>query len=171
VGLVVGDATGHGIEAATYAAEMKFALRLFLRDSASPADALRRLNDFLLEKDRLDPLPSGGGGSYVAMSVSVVDTREGGVCCAWAGIEPPFLVRADTGEAVELSGGGGRPLLGIDSSSEYGEERAALALGDVLAMSTDGLTEAHPRARRWPAGRGLLGEFLRLRRAGASGAR
>ncbi|RYG94092.1 MAG: PAS domain S-box protein, partial [Alphaproteobacteria bacterium] len=139
VALVVGDATGKGIEAATYTAEVKFALRVFLRESASPATALRKLNMFLTEKERLDPWHVGG--SYVALSVSLVDTKEADVCCAWAGIEPPFVLRAATGEVLELMECGG-PLLGMDAGSEYREQQVTLAEDDVLAMSTDGLTEA-----------------------------
>jgi len=104
VGLVVGDATGHGLEAATYAAEVKFALRIFLRESVSSAAALRRLNGFLVEKQRLDPLHVGG--FYLALAVCVVDTRAGGaVYSACAGIEPPFVLRAHPGgEAADLGG-------------------------------------------------------------------
>jgi serine phosphatase RsbU (regulator of sigma subunit) len=39
---------------------------------------------------------------------------------------------------MEASG----PLLGMHSESEYREQWMSLAVGDVLAMSTDGLTEA-----------------------------
>ncbi|MES2465190.1 MAG: SpoIIE family protein phosphatase [Armatimonadota bacterium] len=139
IGLVVGDATGKGIEASTYTAEVKFALRVFLRESLSPAAALRRLNLFLTEKERLDPWHVGG--SYVALSVILVNTSEGDLCCAWGGIEPPFVLRGDTGDALEMLECSG-PLLGVDAQSEYREQRATLRDGDVLAMSTDGLTEA-----------------------------
>jgi len=142
VALAVGDATGKGLEAATYTAEVKFALRAYLRESPSPADALRRMNSFLVEKERLDPMHLGG--SYVALALSVVDTRAAEVCCAWAGIEPPFLVPVGGGEPVPLLECGG-PLLGIDAGSEFHEQRVLLGPGDVLAMSTDGLTEARTR--------------------------
>ena len=85
-------------------------MRVFLRESASPAAALRKINLFLTEKERLDPRHLGG--SYVALSVCLVDTRNADVRCAWAGIEPPFVLRAATGEALELIESGG-PLPGI----------------------------------------------------------
>ena len=142
VALVVGDATGKGLDAATYTAEVKFALRAFLREYPSPAIALKRLNAFLADRERLDPLHLGG--SYVALAVCLVDTHTGALSCAWGGIEPPFILRKGTGEVVELLACGG-PLLGVDAESEYDEQRDSLGDGDVLAMSTDGLTEA----RRW----------------------
>ncbi|MBC7807098.1 MAG: PAS domain-containing protein, partial [Akkermansiaceae bacterium] len=73
IALVVGDATGHGIEAVTYTAEVKFALRVLLREYPQPAVAMERLNAFLVDKTRLDPLH--GGSPYIALALCVVDTR------------------------------------------------------------------------------------------------
>jgi len=44
IAFVVGDVTGKGLTAASYTAEIKFALRAFLRESANPARALYRLS-------------------------------------------------------------------------------------------------------------------------------
>lgn len=142
IALVVGDATGHGIEAVTYTAEVKFALRVLLREYPHPAVALQRLNAFLLDRERLDPLHLGS--SYIALSVCMVDMRAHKLSCAWAGIEPPFLLRAATGEVEELINCSG-PLLGMDASAEFHAEQIPLEVGDILAMSTDGLTEARRR--------------------------
>jgi PAS domain S-box-containing protein len=65
VALVVGDATGKGLGAAAHTAEVKFALRAFLREHAGPASALEHLNNFLVDRDRLDPAHLGT--SYVAL--------------------------------------------------------------------------------------------------------
>lgn len=154
VALVVGDATGHGITAVTSTAEAKFALRVFLRECSSPADALRRLSTFIADRSRLDPLHRGG--SYLALAACVLDTRTGELVCAQGGIEPPFVVRAATGDVVELTECYG-PLLGVDTGgeaiSEFCHQRVTLTAGDVLALSSDGLTEA----RR---GRGRKREFF-----------
>jgi serine phosphatase RsbU (regulator of sigma subunit) len=40
VGVVVGDVTGKGLEAATYTAEIKFVLRGFLRETNDPRTPL-----------------------------------------------------------------------------------------------------------------------------------
>ncbi|MBC8136335.1 MAG: SpoIIE family protein phosphatase, partial [Fibrella sp.] len=142
IALVVGDATGHGIEAVMYTSEVKFALRVLLREYPNPAVAMERLNAFLVDKTRLDP--SRTGNSYIALAVCVVDTRAQELSCAWAGIEPPFVLRADTDEVTELMECGG-PLLGVDVGVEYRAQRVSLGVGDVLAMSSDGLTEARRR--------------------------
>ena len=143
VALVVGDATGKGLEAATYTAEVKFALRVLLRESDSPAAALTRLNRFVSENERLDPRLLGR--SYVAVAVAVVDTRTGEVDAALAGMEMPFLLRA-SGETVAFGASG--PLLAVSADTEYGGQRDTLAEGDLLVMTTDGIIEArHPERR------------------------
>jgi sigma-B regulation protein RsbU (phosphoserine phosphatase) len=145
VALIVGDITGKGLEAATYAAEVKFGLRAILREHTSPAVALTRLNRFVAGSERLDPTHLGQ--SYVAVAVAVVDTGTGAVEAAMAGTEMPFLMRAATGEVVTFEAGG--PLLGVAVDMEYGGQRDVMAEGDLLVMSTDGLTEArHPERRR-----------------------
>lgn len=144
VALVVGDATGKGLEAATFTAEMKFVLRAYLREYPSPAIALERLNDFIVDKDRLDPTHLGQ--AYVALSVAVVDTQTGHVTASLAGIESPLVVRAN-GQVEELGPAG--LLLGVAPRSRYTSLSTQIEMGDVLAMSTDGLVEArHPLRRQ-----------------------
>lgn len=140
VALVIGDATGKGLEAATYTAEIKFALRAFLREYPSPAIALERLNSFVTDKDRLDLAHLGQ--SYIALAVVMVNTATGSVNASLAGMELPFLIRAN-GEVVNFGSGG--PLLGVVEGARYEAQEDTMQQGDVLIMSTDGLLEArHP---------------------------
>ena len=62
VALVVGDVTGKGLEAATHTAEVKYALRAILREHPHPAQALGRLNDFLVAGQRAGRRPSPAPG-------------------------------------------------------------------------------------------------------------
>ncbi|GAB4467312.1 MAG: hypothetical protein OHK0029_39180 [Armatimonadaceae bacterium] len=141
VALVVGDAVGKGIEAATYTAEVKFALRAFLREYDSPGRALERLNEFVMQNGRLDAAHSER--AFTALVVAVLDTEQGILRCAAAGAEPPFVVRAATGEAHVFTAGG--PLLGTMPDSDFPEETLLLETGDLFAISTDGITEARRR--------------------------
>lgn len=138
VALVIGDVTGKGLPAATYTAEVKFALRAFLREHPTPSIALERLNDFIADALRFDL--GSMDATYVAAAVAIIDTRNGAVRCASAGMELPFLLRSGTGESVDLSPGG--PLLGIEVGSRYAEFTAALEAGDLIVMCTDGISEA-----------------------------
>jgi len=56
------------------------------------------------------------------------------------GQEPALLRRRATGEIVALNPTG--PVLGVDASSAFKEVRVKLFSGDVVALFTDGLTEA-----------------------------
>lgn len=138
VACVVGDVTGKGLGAATYTAEVKFVLRGYLREHPSPGIALERLNNFVVEAEQLDWTHLGS--TYLALACVVVDTRTGDLVCAAAGMEPPFVLRARTDEVVGLSGLG--PLLGVEAHLTYDDQWERLSEGDVLALFTDGLTEA-----------------------------
>jgi serine phosphatase RsbU (regulator of sigma subunit) len=165
IALVVGDGTGKGVEAATYTAEVKFALRAFLREHNNLATAVGLLNDFVADNDRLDAAHLGG--AYVALVVALVNTRTGDVICAAAGAEPPLIIRACENdeparyEVVDTSG----PLLGIERGSVYTEQHIILRVGDMLALTTDGITEARrPRVRGQSARR----EFFSITGVGES---
>lgn len=138
IALVVGDATGKGLEAATHTAEVKYALRAFLREHSNPAIALERLNNFVVDADRLDIHRLGI--SYTAIALALINTRSGVVMASCAGMEPPFLLRSATHEVKELRTGG--PLMGIVPRVRYEIEEAVLESGDLLVMTTDGITEA-----------------------------
>jgi serine phosphatase RsbU (regulator of sigma subunit) len=72
--------------------------------------------------------------------VVVVDTLTGALWCSSAGMEPPLLVPPGGGEVAELRAGG--PLLGVLPGAQYEAQAAALAPGTILALTTDGITEA-----------------------------
>jgi serine phosphatase RsbU (regulator of sigma subunit) len=138
VALVVGDVTGKGLEAATYTAEIKYALRAFLREYADPGIALERLNNFVCDRERLDAVHLGT--TYVALAVVMANTATGETVAASGGIDPPFIIPIDGGEAFQLQLTGA--LLGVVEDSRYVTTSVRLTPGDVLGMTTDGLTEA-----------------------------
>jgi serine phosphatase RsbU (regulator of sigma subunit) len=134
VALVVGDVTGKGLAAATYMAQVKFALRAILHECPEPTEALSRLNRFLMQDQ-----PDGGGVPLVAVALAVVDPQTGDTAVSSAGAEHPLLLRAN-GTAEEIRAGG--MLLGTLPDSRYEAAELRLAPGDCLLMVTDGLTEA-----------------------------
>ncbi|HEX5323259.1 MAG TPA: SpoIIE family protein phosphatase [Capsulimonadaceae bacterium] len=136
VALVVGDVAGKGLAAAARTAEVKFALRAYLKESDDPAVAVARLNSFLCESQRWDV---GEFGSFVCLAVVLVDTERSSAAFTVAGTEPPLLLHKN-GECrpVELAG---MPL-GISSDAEYTSEKIRLSLDDTIVLLTDGITEA-----------------------------
>lgn len=135
VALVVGDVSGKGLMAATRTAEIRYALRAFLRENGDPARALFRLNNFVCDAHRLDEL----GGGFIVLSLAVLDPASGEATLVVAGAEPPLVVRADSGADVIDNGG---LILGLDPQEEYLAARLHLAPDDTLVMVTDGITEA-----------------------------
>lgn len=136
VALVVGDVAGKGLAAAARSAEVKYALRVYLRESPSPSEAMARLNAFLCDAQQTD---NRAGDAFVALAVAVVDPTTGETSVTQAGLEPP-LVRRASGmvEAVEQ---GAMPL-GITGDAVYQDQTLNLAAGDLLLLLTDGITES-----------------------------
>ncbi|MBC7808514.1 MAG: PAS domain S-box protein, partial [Akkermansiaceae bacterium] len=97
--LVVGDATGKGLQAAQHTAEVKYALRAFLRENPDPAAALARLNELACAGLRLD---ARAENAYVAVLIVILDPGTGTAICASAGMEPPLILRTEG--AAEGSG-------------------------------------------------------------------
>ena len=145
VALVVGDCSGKGLTAAQYTAEVKYALRVLLREyGGHPGPALHRLNAFLTEAQRWD---SRDGSALVCVAVAVVDAASGEVTVVSAGMEPPMILRAAarTVEIVEVTG----QILGMDASADYQSRSLVLGDGDIFLLTTDGITEARgPRPKR-----------------------
>jgi PAS domain S-box len=140
--LLVGDVMGKGLAAALSIAEVRFALRGFLREDqeADPAQALARLNRFLMESQRLERRPRN---ILVSLSLAVVDPGTGEALISCAGAEAALAVRpvsAEAWSAVPLAAGG--LVLGAFPEAEYERERVLLEPGELLVFPTDGVTEA-----------------------------
>jgi sigma-B regulation protein RsbU (phosphoserine phosphatase) len=152
IALVVGDVTGKGLEAAAFTAEVKFALRAYLREDSDPGATLGRLNRFLVDAQTLD---RRDGSALVCLSLAVVDSEAGKAQIAVAGAEPPLLLRAPTmpdntvtGEEIWSHG----LLLGIERDAVYQTTTRNMNYGDVLLMTTDGVTEARRTTSQTPSG-------------------
>ena len=133
VALVVGDVAGKGLRAATRTAEAKYALRVYLRETGSPAEAVSRLNTFLYESFARD-----NDETFIALTVVVLN-ETGTMQVTLAGSEPPLLCRAD-GTTIPITLVG-LPV-GISAVADYAEETFQLDKKDLLVIMTDGITEA-----------------------------
>jgi serine phosphatase RsbU (regulator of sigma subunit) len=127
--LVVGDITGHGIDAVTGMVAARNALRGLAATGAGPAELLKHLN-------------------YAACHLT--ERIAGTVICgqytpqtrvlrwARAGHLPPVLVRDGAAETLPLPEG---VMLGLDPNAEYEEASFQLRVDDTLLLFTDGLIE------------------------------
>jgi serine phosphatase RsbU (regulator of sigma subunit) len=129
--VVLGDVTGHGIEAASDMAMARFVFRSLAREHAQPSDFLAAANEVVLEE--IEP------GKFITLLYLTVDGREGELACASAGHPPPRILRAG-GEPEPLSARG--LALGVEAGQVYEEVRVRLEPGDAAVLYTDGLPEA-----------------------------
>jgi serine phosphatase RsbU (regulator of sigma subunit) len=127
--LVVGDITGHGIDAVTGMIGARNALRGLAATGAGPAELLRHLNYAACH------LGEGIAGTVVC---GMYDPGTRLLRWARAGHLPPVLVRSDVADTLPLPDG---VLLGLDPEAEYEEARLQLWPGDSLLLFTDGLIE------------------------------
>jgi serine phosphatase RsbU (regulator of sigma subunit) len=129
--VVLGDVTGHGIDATADMAMAKFVFRSLVREHSEPGDFLSAANEIVLEEI--------GAGKFITLLYLTVDGRAGELACASAGHPPPRLLRAG-GTPEPLAVGG--LALGIDGGQRYEEARVQLEPGDAIVLYTDGLLEA-----------------------------
>jgi adenylate cyclase len=81
--------------------------------------------------------------NFVTAVALILDLRSGELEYCNAGHEPPLLSRR-AGDTVALSHAGGPPLCVIEDY-EFEQARVRLGPGDILTLSSDGLTEAMNR--------------------------
>ena len=127
--LVVGDITGHGIDAVTGMIAARNALRGLAATGAGPAELLWHLNHAACY------LTEGIAGTVVC---GRYDPETRVLRWARAGHLPPVLVRDGAAEMLPLPGG---VLLGLDPDAEYEEAVLPMRSGDTLLLFTDGLIE------------------------------
>jgi len=145
LGLIVGDATGHGMPAALVMATTRGMLRAVVQSSESPGEVLARVNEALVA----DIPPS----TFVTCLYGILDPESGRFIYANAGHN--LSCRRHDDQADELRARG-MPL-GLMPGTGYEEKEAVLDSGDSVLFYSDGLVEAHDPQRE------MFG-FPRLRR-------
>src|SRR5579864_7985695 len=129
--VVLGDVTGHGVEATADMAMAKFVFRSLAREHPEPGDFLAFANDVIVGEIAT--------GKFITMTYVAVDPARGEVACANAGHPPPRLVLPDgTVRGLDATG----IVLGIDAGQNYDEVRAELPVGSTIVLYTDGVVEA-----------------------------
>jgi len=128
--LAVADVSGKGTPASILMASLHASLRA-LAGTSTPARLMERLNAFIFASTQAN--------KYVTLFYAELDPASRRLLYVNAGHVPPFVFRAG-GPHERLEAGG--PVLGLleDVAFEVGE--TSLASGDIVAVVTDGATEA-----------------------------
>ncbi|GAB4539182.1 MAG: hypothetical protein Fur002_03830 [Anaerolineales bacterium] len=130
-GIFIADVSDKGMPAALFMALTRTLVRAAVFEQASPAEALRRVNDQLL--------PDTQQGMFVTAVYGVLDAASGTFTYVNAGHNPPLWVKAH-GEVEKLTRTG--IALGATEQPRIEQRVITLNVGDTLLLYTDGLTEA-----------------------------
>lgn len=136
LGVVIGDVCGKDLPAVRYTAMAKYYLRAYAYEDPSPSRVLTQLNRALYREMSDDCM-------FVTMIYGVLNTQTGTFTYSSGAHPNPILYAARTGECRELmapDGTGG--MLGAFEQTDFAERTIDLEPGSVLALFTDGVTEA-----------------------------
>ncbi len=134
LGVTIGDVTDKGVPAALVMATCRSMLRAAASRHDAPGAVLADVNDTLV--DEIPP------AMFVTCLYAIIDTRSGEMTIANAGHNLPYI-RTDDG-VVELRATG-MPL-GLMTDMPYEERTYRFEDGDIMVLTSDGITEAHDPA-------------------------
>src|SRR5580700_2363041 len=131
VAMVLGDVSGKGMPASLMMMGLQARVQVLAEEPQNLAAVVNRLNKITCQN-----CPSN---RFITFFICVLNPATGELAFCNAGHNPPVIVRAN-GAVENLEGGG--PPLGILPSVNYAEYHVQLVPGDVLAIYSDGVTEA-----------------------------
>jgi serine phosphatase RsbU (regulator of sigma subunit) len=135
--VTVGDVAGKGSPAALLMALLLAMLRTLVDEKLEPAELITRLN---VQVCRHAP-----GSRFITLFYAVFQPLTGDMTYVSAGHTPPLLIRAD-GNCQKLTDGG--IALGMFDHSVYKTGHLTIQPDEVLAVYSDGVTEAENAAGR-----------------------
>jgi len=135
IGFVIGDVSGHGIEAGILMGMTKKVLSIRLSEMADPVAAVKKTNaDIVKDMDR---------SSFVTVAVIVFDPAARTLTSARGGHNPPMIYSPAKGGVRKFESGG--LMIGMAQPHIFDAQLAPEVIevqpGDVLLLYTDGIEE------------------------------
>ncbi|MCW3033697.1 MAG: protein serine/threonine phosphatase [Solirubrobacterales bacterium] len=127
--LVIGDVSGHGVDAATTMALLRHATLAYIAQDHRPGVILGRLSDFV---------GSIAHDYFATVLCALIDIDSHRLTIASAGHLPPLLLDGEGGEYVQISA---EPPIGFPHDSVFREATVTVPPGATLVAFTDGLVE------------------------------
>jgi serine phosphatase RsbU (regulator of sigma subunit)/anti-sigma regulatory factor (Ser/Thr protein kinase) len=150
VGIVIGDVEGRGARAAAIMGQLRAALRAFAQDEKSPADIMRKLDEWCRSLAPADGTGPAAGDPPTASCIYVIyDAWSRELTFANAGHDAPLLVSQGQVRQLEFAHKGvllGVRGKGIQGLPTYKEQTIGMPPGAILVFYTDGLTDRRTRA-------------------------
>jgi len=157
--VVVGDVSGHGVDAALLMTTARAFIRMRATQPAAPVQVVSLTNRDLV-------LDMGDSGNFMTLFYMEIDPR--GRTARWvrAGHEPALLYCPVRDQFEELTGNGAP--LGVDPDFGFTEQALpALHPGTILALGTDGIWEARDPEGRF-FGKQRFRDVIRRQAAGSA---
>ncbi len=151
VGIVIGDVEGRGARAAAIMGQLRAALRAFAQDEKSPADIMRKLDEWcrsLAPPDENGAQLAGDPPTCSCIYV-IYDAWSRELTFANAGHDAPMLISGGRVQQLEFLHKGvllGVRGKGIQGLPTYKEQTIDMPSGAILVFYTDGLTDRRTRA-------------------------
>ncbi len=130
VGILVGDISGHGVEAANAAALVKNTVRAFSAHDRSPARVMQKVSEVMIKAT--EP------AVFATAVFGILDVATGTFKYCNAGHPAPLVVKDDRVSELWANSG----LLGAVPRFTYSISTTNLEVGDICVIYTDGITEA-----------------------------
>lgn len=135
LGIIIGDVSGKGTQAAFYMTLTKGFLKALAKQTNSPAEVLTRMNELFYENVER--------GRFISMIYAIVDQDKNIITIARAG-HNPIILHDHSGEINLISPNG--LALGLEKGNLFAkvitEHKETLTSGKVFIFYTDGFTEA-----------------------------
>jgi sigma-B regulation protein RsbU (phosphoserine phosphatase) len=131
-GMVIADVTGKGVPAALFMAMSRTTIRNVAISDRSPAAALEKANELLLEDSETD--------LFLTAFYGLLNTETGELTYCNAGHNPPLCYRPGKQTFAALDSDG--IALGVLPEITLPGHRLTMEIGDLLILYTDGVTEA-----------------------------
>ena len=133
LGVVIGDAVGHGIAAALLMTMTLTDFRSIAPREMSPATVLNSINRRLTQGMR--------SRAFVTSIYAVLDRTSNRLTCAMAGMQP-WLIKANSGSCIPIEPSEVGFPLGASKKSFYQSCELEMERDDALVLFTDGIPEA-----------------------------
>jgi len=131
VGIVIGDISGQGLQAATLNSIVKNAIKAYSYHEESPAKVVKMTDDLVKR--------SSDDNVFVSLFFCVLDIDTGKLIYCNAGHPAAVIIKENLGEEILVSKS---PVIGTFVEFNYLDSVTIIAKGDALILYTDGVIEA-----------------------------
>jgi sigma-B regulation protein RsbU (phosphoserine phosphatase) len=134
---VMADVTGKGVPAALMVSTLHASLRAYIQSDTNLAELASKLNNLVYENSPAE--------RFITFFIMILDCSANTITYVNAGHNSPYLFRRQSQDVVELPASG-LPL-GMLDNMKYEAKEVGFSRDDVLALYTDGVTEAMDKAK------------------------